>query len=93
MLSVRGLGRRERRVPVDKLDDGVDEPVHGLDPIEVRLEHLAPAHLPRADTADELERAEFVQLRHSVHPPDDGPVPQVETSCPEVWNVLASKGL
>ena len=64
VLSVRRLGRRQRCVPVDPLDDGVDEPVHGLDPVEVRFEHLAPAHVPRADTADDLERAEFVQLRH-----------------------------
>ena len=64
VLPVRGVGCRERCVPVDPLDDGVDEPVHGVDPVEVRLEHLAPAHLPRTDAADEVERAEFMQLRH-----------------------------
>ena len=64
VVPVRRLGRRERSVPVDALDDGVHEPVHGVDPVEVRFQHLPPAHLARADAADELERAEFVQLRH-----------------------------
>ena len=64
VVSVRRLGGRERRVTVDALDDGVHEPVDGVDPVEVRFQHLPPADLARADTADELERAEFVQLRH-----------------------------
>ena len=64
VLPVCRLGRRQRRLTVDPLDDGVDKPVHGVDPVEVRLEHLAPAHFARANATDELERAEFVQLRH-----------------------------
>ncbi len=64
VVPVRRLGCPECFVPVDALDDGVDEAVHGVDPVEVRLEHLTPAHLARANVADELERAEFVQLRH-----------------------------
>ena len=91
VVPVRRLRRRERRVPVDPFHDGVHELVHGVDPVEVRFQHLTPAHLARANVADELERAEFVQLRHLVHPRSDGSVPQVETLCPKVWNVLASE--
>ena len=79
VVSVRRLGGGEGPVTVDALHDGVHEPVDGIDPVEVRLEHLPSADLPRADTADELERAEFVQLRHLVHPQHGGGVPQVET--------------